>query len=381
MELRKAAFLHALIYAAYVRRKKPASNPYKKCAIFKLDGLGDAVLALGTIRYIAKRFGEENCILICWSKVKEFMAHEFPGMEMIGAELPAKLLDSVQYLRTMKQHAIFSRGVSLLISLRHHRTMHHDLILSAIPAEITVGAPATRLSDFRGELIRKSRVRFDKLSSPIAESGGSECKELALHASVLSCAFGAVIKPDELVSRITRATNGKNINPKLVIAPFTGSTIRDIGAAQLTDILDAIHKKCHVESVIVSSPADRKRAEQLVAILHAKGLPRISTTCTETVEQFIQVLADAGAVLTADSSPAHLAAALDMPMVALIGGGHPGWFGYWRRSDKQTWLEHRVPCYGCNWNCIYDKPVCLTEISAELIAREIITRLPVQRAA
>jgi hypothetical protein len=369
--------LRTLIYVACLRRKRPKTKPYKKCAIFKLDALGDSVLALGAIQSITRHFGEENCVLVCWHKVKEFMAPRFPAMEIVGAQAFTNLFDTLLYLRSVKQHSIFSEGVGLLISLRHHRSMHHDLILSAIPAETTVGAPDTPLSDFENDLIKKSLVRFDRLSKPISENGSDKCKELSMHSAVISCALGTNITPEAIVPCITCAASANNTGPKLVVTPFTGSAVRDISTAQLQEILSAVSKQCDVESVIVSSAADRNRSERMAAVLRAKGLLRVSSICTESLQQFIQILADATAVLTADSAPAHLATALDKPTVALIGGGQPGWFGYWRRSEKQVWLDHHVPCYGCNWYCIYNEAICITGISAKLAAAEIVRRLPV----
>ena len=302
------------------------------------------------------------------------MAQQFPTMELVGADLPSgSLFDALKYLKLMQRHPLFTQGVDIMISLRYHRSMGHDLLVSAIPSEITVGAPSSPWSNFRGGLTT-SLLRFDKTAAFVDEF---ECKELAWHASVLSCAFDTVVKPGEILAHIALAPPARNVEPKLIITPFSGERIKEIERVQLRGILHLVQRQYNLDIVIVSGAADRLRLAELAANLREDGLLNISTICTNTLVELVQTLADATVVLTADSSPAHLATALNKPTVALIGGGHPGWFGHWQHSAKQVWLENRVPCYGCNWKCIYDKPICLTEISAKLVADEIIKRVSV----
>ena len=63
--------LHLLFYLTHLRQRRPQGITFKKCAIFKPDNLGDMVLALGAIRYIAENIGEENCAIICIGNTKK----------------------------------------------------------------------------------------------------------------------------------------------------------------------------------------------------------------------------------------------------------------------------------------------------------------------
>lgn len=375
--MRILAPIHLLLYLAHVRQCRPKGSTYKKCAIFKPDNLGDVVLSLGAIRCITERFGEEHCSIVCNANTAELLHREFPKLDIVAGVESRRLSErrlwkTMRKLRQLKQKALFHKGVDLLISLRHHRSMHLDMLLSAIPATVTVGAPSSPWSEFEGELTA-SRLCFDKTASLENEF---ECKELAWHAAVLSSAFEVDIRAHDILSRINGVPRTKLMEPRIVIAPFAGERVREIGLVQLKQIVLAVQRQCRIPTVILSGVGDKRRSDELAANLRESGSFDVSSICTETLEQMMQVLADAAAVLTADSSPAHLSTALDVPTVVLIGGGHPGWFGYWRRSDKQVWLDNRLPCYGCNWNCIYDKPVCITDISPELIAAEVIRRLP-----
>ncbi len=67
--------------------------------------------------------------------------------------------------------------------------------------------------------------------------------------------------------------------------------------------------------------------------------------------------------LGTDSGPMHLAAALNVPVVALFGGGTwPRFLPLARRSFVAT---QQVPCFGCNWDCWLDEPICIRKVSVQ----------------
>ncbi len=67
--------------------------------------------------------------------------------------------------------------------------------------------------------------------------------------------------------------------------------------------------------------------------------------------------------LGTDSGPMHLAAALDVPVVALFGGGTwPRFLPLARRSFVAT---QEIACFGCNWDCWLDEPICIRKVPAQ----------------
>jgi ADP-heptose:LPS heptosyltransferase/GT2 family glycosyltransferase len=64
--------------------------------------------------------------------------------------------------------------------------------------------------------------------------------------------------------------------------------------------------------------------------------------------------------LGSDSGPMHFAGALGIPVVALFGGGHwPRFLPLARRSFVATQM---LPCFGCNWRCWLEEPVCVRRV-------------------
>ncbi|PYV15326.1 MAG: hypothetical protein DMG07_10060, partial [Acidobacteria bacterium] len=61
-----------------------------------------------------------------------------------------------------------------------------------------------------------------------------------------------------------------------------------------------------------------------------------------------------------DSGPMHFAGALGVPVVALFGGGTwPRFLPLARRSFVATQM---LPCFGCNWRCWLEAPLCVRRV-------------------
>ena len=86
-----------------------------------------------------------------------------------------------------------------------------------------------------------------------------------------------------------------------------------------------------------------------------------------------------------DTGAVHLAAAIGTPMVCILGGGHFGRFVPYPKLSGQTnslkVVYHKMPCYGCNWECIYplkkNEPApCITKISVDAVWEKVKPLLP-----
>jgi ADP-heptose:LPS heptosyltransferase len=71
---------------------------------------------------------------------------------------------------------------------------------------------------------------------------------------------------------------------------------------------------------------------------------------------FMHLVKAAKLVITNDSAGLHLGVMLGKPVVAIAGGGTPDrYHPYPAWAELQlTVVERRLPCYRCNWHCIYD---------------------------
>jgi heptosyltransferase II len=93
---------------------------------------------------------------------------------------------------------------------------------------------------------------------------------------------------------------------------------------------------------------------------------------TTSLRDHLALVSLAAVVLTMDSSTAHIAGALERPAVVILGGGHPGFFGPWGNPERFRWLRNPLPCYGCNWTCVMERPLCIEDIPPAEIARHVL---------
>jgi ADP-heptose:LPS heptosyltransferase len=116
--------------------------------------------------------------------------------------------------------------------------------------------------------------------------------------------------------------------------------------------------------VLLAPPAAIRAYEDFGSELGRRG-ECVPVRMTRDLGALVDNIASSSAVLTADTATAHLAAALDKPMVCVISGAHYGIFGPWQRSQRQAWLTHHVPCFQCNYLCVHDEPICITRVPAQ----------------
>lgn len=147
-----------------------------------------------------------------------------------------------------------------------------------------------------------------------------------------------------------------------------------VGAARRNKMLLAVHARARVPSKqwpverwreLVSLPAVRGRFD-LVEIVPAGEDPVLgdgnTAVRTENVRALADALASSDALLCHDSFPAHLAAALGKPVVAVFGSGEPSWFAPWNNRDRV--VQRRVcPLHPCIDRCGMDSYLCLDAIS------------------
>ncbi len=100
------------------------------------------------------------------------------------------------------------------------------------------------------------------------------------------------------------------------------------------------------------------------------AIPRALSVQTPDAAALVSVLAATDAVVCHDSLPAHLAAALGKPVVAIFGSGEPDWFGPWRNRERV--VQKRIcPLHPCIDRCGMDDYLCIDRISAADVLAEI----------
>jgi hypothetical protein len=315
--------------------------------IYKVDRLGDWLLAGPSIERIVAdgraRGGtvvlwaaDESVLLRRWrespSKVESF------ALEPVGAI--AKMRRAWKVMRLLATYRVRS-----FICLRHAPEQIRDFVLRHVDAKeiralswvITGGAP------------------------------GEVPHEILRHRAILKAAGLAPVDPRDLLPVLPgrTATHGGIV----VIAPFSSGIIKDWTDESWVKVAQGMASRGFLLELWVG-PAQLSRAGALADKIAASGyFPRASVR-TGTLGELAAAIAGCAVVLSVDTFAAHLAVAMDVPVVSLVGGGQFGDFGPWQRSARQRWLSNPLPCFGCDWRCTRSRVECMEDISAESMLRE-----------
>jgi ADP-heptose:LPS heptosyltransferase len=337
----------------------------KKLAIFKADGIGDFVLSSEAIRQLIDEHGTDEVTLIISFELRDLAATMFPGVE-IKAIAPGHASRKTKLFRGLAlMSAIKSAAYDEVVCLRHYRTRYEQTILRAlVTKKVLLLANQSAASDQgAGE---SHPGHFSLIEAKAYEGADDVPREWAYHAAVLSKSMGrhvapSSMRPDWDMWRATTATT----TPFLLIAPLAGRRIRDLPP----DLVQAAASKAAhhgLHHLILSG--SRKQAALLgrYAEMLKSSIPhcRVDLEFPRHLPELVRLVSRAALVMTAETSTAHIASALDKPSLILIGGGHYGWFAPWRRSDKQVWLTNKLPCFDCSWRCLYPEPICITDVTA-----------------
>lgn len=77
------------------------------------------------------------------------------------------------------------------------------------------------------------------------------------------------------------------------------------------------------------------------------------------------LIAESRLYLGSDTGPMHFAGALDVPVVALFGGGH--WPRFLPRARRSFVATQELPCFRCHWDCFLSEPACLTGVRTDVV--------------
>lgn len=114
---------------------------------------------------------------------------------------------------------------------------------------------------------------------------------------------------------------------------------------------------------------------ETAAVAQGTSAPVIDLTARLNFGNLLAILGHPKLVVTNETGTAHLAAALRVPTVCIMGGGHFGRFlpypkGAHDAGIKVVALHHPMPCFNCKWKCIYpiryfDPAPCVSEVSVD----------------
>ncbi len=147
-----------------------------------------------------------------------------------------------------------------------------------------------------------------------------------------------------------------------ILAPFTTWPTKCWPADRYVALGDALARQgCRV--LVSGSPGEREAVEALAAQMQT---PPVIAAGNLSFREIAAVIDRAALVVSGDTGPMHVAAALGTPQVAVFGPTSPAWYG--PRTGRFVSLLHPVPCGPCDkkqCHNLADPHLCMNLLTVE----------------
>lgn len=158
----------------------------------------------------------------------------------------------------------------------------------------------------------------------------------------------------------------------IVIAPGGNWESKRWFPERFAQLIGRIHSELGLSSILVGSRREEKISEEILSMLPRRAKTSVVNLIKKTsLSELISIIRESALVVSGDSAPMHIAAALARPVVAIIGPTNP------KRTGPYGQLENAVvadvscsPCYKrvCP---LRDPLVCMRSIGVDMVFNKI----------
>jgi ADP-heptose:LPS heptosyltransferase len=327
-------------------------------ALVRLDLIGDFVLWLDSAKAYRDLYPDRK-IVLCANSVWAELAHQQPWWdEVIEIDLRRLRSDKRYCLGLML--SLHWRGLGIVIQPTFSRELAVDRLVRATGAQQRIGQEGDtnnitpvdkRLSDtWYTKLIKAGHPESMELAKNADFVRGLGAKDFRSGVGHLrpSARTLSVFKPEE---------------PYILLSPGASWLPKAWPVENFAQLANELFLQYATPIVLCGSPAERALCENIVKLMGTTDqqarTPVHNLAGQTTLTQLLDVIAGATLLVSNDSGNIHLAAALRVPSVCIVGGGHSARFmPYVVENDEGCVLPavalYRMECFGCHWRCKYE---------------------------
>jgi len=370
--------------ARLTRRPKQVPGTRTKILILRPDALGDFIVWLDAARGMRALYPPEKYeITLLANQSWQALAEPMPWFDRVwGMDRKAFATNPIFRYRLLTR--VRREGFAEVINPIWTR----DFLWSDPVARVS-GAPRRVCHDGDFSIITPSLMRLvNAWYTRIIRSRAEPRQELERNADFLRALgvtdFRAGL-PD--LPRTPGLPEGFPDGDYYVLIPGAGKAYRQWPLENYAQVARRMHERTGWAGIVIGAGQDHALGEQLAADREAGVQNWAGRT---SLSDLIRVIAGAQLVVGSETSGLHMAAALAKPSVCVLGGGHYGRYVPYRTELPVTHplpvaAVHPMPCFGCNWACIYKVPPdqpkpCIANISAETVWQAIEPLLPSESA-
>jgi ADP-heptose:LPS heptosyltransferase len=364
-----------------VLTRKVTSHP-ERVLIVRVDAIGDFILWLDAAQATVKHYRTQGKIVTLVANAAwAAWAKEFAIFDEVIALDRSRFNQGLRY-RYRFERSIQALGCSIAVQPTYSREwLFGDALVRVSGATERIGStgcPTTMLS-------WQQRIS-DRSYTRLISADPAPCMELIRNAEFVrglgEPSFRAKVADLRECSdlRIDESFIAAIPVDRQYYVLFPGASWdgKQWTLASFAQVAEWLHSKTGWHGVVCGGPSDRALAERLCRECEA---PLLNWAGRTDLSRMAAILSHAQCLLTNDTSAPHTAAALGVPTVCVSGGGQYARFMPYQveqRDDRPLprTIIHQMPCFDCNWECIYQRPngrpvPCIERITVAEVSRAI----------
>jgi len=339
--------------------------------IVKTSAIGDVIHTLPALRCLRRKYPDAR---ITWL-VEEAAADVLAGHPDLDRVLVCGRKGWIREWRAGRRRSVFRKFRQFVQALRDTR---YDLLLDfqgLLKSGIWVAlARAKRKIGFgRGmEHAEMSYLFLNERMAPVSMDMHAVDRELHLLAAIgVEChevIFDLALSPadHQAADSLLRSHGIAAGLPFVAINPMTTWPTKHWLPEKFADLADRL-ADAGIKAVFTGGPGDREKVEAVGGMMRQQLVNLAGAT---SLRSLAAVFSRAQVVVSTDTGPMHVAAAVNTPVVALFGPTAPWRTGPYGGSHQVVRLGLACsPCF--KKQCQYGTTACMNEITAEQIVAAV----------
>ncbi len=313
----------------------------KKILIIRLSSLGDIVLTQSAVQVLRNEFPKAQIHYL----TKRAFA---PIVEMFNS------VDEIHYWEKKNAPLIKLRKLKFDLAIDLHSKLNTFIIKGFVNAKQTSTYNKEHL--LRRQIVKKKTNRT--ISSTV------DLYFTALHKIGINIdAIEPKLIPIKNI-KVPDILNNSDGEKKIGLFPGALHKTKQYPINQLAEFIDSVPTEWNYKFIIFGSEAERELAEKLNSLTEKK----IIDLCGElNLQQLVTAIDRMNVVISNDSGPMHIAAALEKPQIAIFGATHPK-LGFAPMNKKAIILSADLRCQPCSLHgsktCPLDHFNCMKQVFA-----------------
>jgi len=337
--------------------------------IIRLDGIGDFVLWLECARAIRRRYPQPQFKITLAAASEYADLARLTGLfdQVVAVDRQSYIWNNAYNRAILRQLANLRASVAINPCISRDR--HGDRLIHVSGATTRIG-----LDDPISQTAKK-RAQADRWYTELVQvpQGIHEIEANAIFARHFDP--GAALARPHLAGLISVPDWVPQEKKYVIVFPGTASPKKKWPTPRFASVIDRLRQDTDWTTIICGSNAEKPSAMEIVDLL---GTERIIDACGQTsLSDLAGLLQHAELLICNDTGAAHMAAAVDCPVVVPFGGWQFGRFlPYPKFSGEDQQMIFPVvvemPCFNCNWKCIYPRQpeaplYCVEQVSIDAV--------------